>query len=47
MLTGVYFTEDVIVSHAQPVQSAPSPLPLEEENLRLREEVDRLKRERM
>jgi hypothetical protein len=42
--TGVYFTEDRIVKHADRAdRQQPS---LEEENRRLREELDRLRRER-
>lgn len=40
MLTGVYFTEDRIVAYAE----QPPPVSLEEENRRLREEVERLRR---
>ncbi|HEY7309199.1 MAG TPA: hypothetical protein VH643_07585 [Gemmataceae bacterium] len=42
MWTGVYFTEDTIVSYGQ--QPLPTASSLEEENRRLREELERLKR---
>src|SRR2546425_905619 len=41
MLTGVYFTEDRIVAHAR--GGKPQPSSLEEENRRLRAELDRLR----
>jgi hypothetical protein len=47
MWTGVYFTEDTITRYAdrpQPRHSEPTPSSLEEENRRLREELERLKR---
>jgi hypothetical protein len=43
MWTGVYFTEDRIVKHADRTGRQQSSL--EEENRRLREEIDRLRRE--
>lgn len=56
MMTGVYFTEDRIVRHAKPTGAAPlassPPAPaasveaLEAENRRLREELERVRRER-
>jgi hypothetical protein len=42
MWTGVYFTEDRIVKYAD--RPVPQPKSLEEENRRLREELERLKR---
>ncbi len=45
MWTGVYFTQDEIVSSPQPTQLAHEPESLEEENRRLREELARLRRE--
>jgi hypothetical protein len=45
LFTGVYFTEDRIVGHGQR-SSEPRAASLEEENRRLREEVERLRRER-
>lgn len=48
MWTGVYFTEDRIVKYAE--RPAPAPTPkesaLEAENRRLREELERVRRER-
>lgn len=45
MWTGVYLTEDRIVRYAEPPPD-PEVESLEEENRRLREELERLKRER-
>jgi hypothetical protein len=42
MMTGVYFTEDRIVAYAEPAPQPPASL--EDENRRLREEVERLRR---
>lgn len=47
MWTGVYLTEDRIVKYAEPpIQAAGDLTALEAENQRLREEVERLRRER-
>jgi hypothetical protein len=44
MWTGVYFTEDHIIQHAKPPIEEEEVESLEEENARLRSELERLKR---
>ncbi len=46
MMTGVYFTEDSIVEYANRPVDAQEVETLEEENARLRMEIERLKREK-
>ncbi len=46
MMTGVYFTEDNITEYASPPVDAKEVETLEEENARLRMELERLKREK-
>ena len=44
MMTGVYFTEDIVQEYAKPPVDAKEVETLEEENARLRMEIERLKR---
>ncbi len=46
MMTGVYLTEDSIVTYAKPSIEAREVETLEDENARLRMEIERLKREK-